>query len=75
MTWRLGDQVYAGALATEPTFGDKAYPHCNTTVACVTHTWNILEYLFTHTDYNVDTIVRWLENKDFKAPFTHTDPD
>ena len=50
-----------GALA-RPTFGDKACPHCNETISSSYH-----EHLFTKhlTDYNVATVVTWLEEKDF----------
>ena len=50
-----------GALA-RPTFGDKASPHCNETISS-----SYPEHLFTKhlTDYNVATVVMWLEDKDF----------
>ena len=44
------------------TFGDKACPHCNETISS-----SYPEHLFTKhlTDYNVATVLTWLEDKDF----------
>ena len=48
-------------VLAKPTFGDRACPHCNDTIS------SYPEHLFAKhlTEYNVDTVVRWLDNKDF----------
>ena len=52
-------------MQAKPTFGDKACPHCNTTISD-----SYSQYLFSLTIYNnLDTIVRRLENKDFNDLF------
>ena len=58
-----------GALA-RPTFGDKACPHCNETISS-----SYPEHLFTKhlTNYNVATVVTWLEHKDFNNLFKLAD--
>ena len=54
-----------GALA-KPTFGDRACPHCNTIIPA-----SYSEHLFAEhlTSYKLDTVVMWLENKDFDNLF------
>ena len=58
-----------GALA-RPTFGDKACPHCNETISS-----SYPEHLFTKhlTNYNVATVVTWLEHKNFNNLFKLAD--
>ena len=54
-----------GALA-KPTFGDRACPHGNTIIPA-----SYSDHLFTEhlTGYKLDTVLMWLENKDFDNLF------
>ena len=58
-------QGFYGTLA-KPTFGDKACPICNTTIPD-----SYPEHLFEEhlTEYNLDSIKMWLEDKDFSNLF------
>ena len=58
-------------VLVKPIFGNKASPHCNDTIPA-----SYAEHLFAkhRTDYNVDTIVRWLDNKNFNLALSEAIP-
>ena len=51
---------------SRPTFGNKSYPHCKDTIPTSYPEHLRVKHLI---NYNVDTIVGWLENKNYKNPF------